>query len=426
LGIQLEGSRSRFSPGDVVIGKIYRTAPTVAPDARLTIKLRGRSEASVIMARGMTHRDYFGQFNLIDSQATTQVLQADKPLHIESTSEGTSWPFAITIPTMIDHDSLTGPRICLRSSFLPLSPDGVATEPLPSAFRSRGFRSGIGAFVEYVLEAELELRERGKTKTSRAALPLQVQQFLTEPPITDFGLKRHSYNRRIISQRLVPGLKDSGLSFTQMAQQLIGSSKLPNFVFKVHVELPTILQVENTNYMPLRIGIEPVWNHTSEIIHDVPQKIRLESLVMRLKPVIKVECGELKACDSQEIELIAAGAVRASGEDVYMSWGTLGTGDSKVGPEVEFIDVGGLLDFRLGRYSLGKLYPSFTTYNIKHTHQLSWEIRGIFDDEKIKMAASHDVKVLPPSRLQDEMLLVEDPPPSFAESQMTRELRGNL
>jgi hypothetical protein len=104
----------------------------------------------------------------------------------------------------------------------------------------------------------------------------------------------------------------------------------------------------------------------------------------------------------------------------------LGTGDSKVRPEVEFIDVGGLLDFRLGRYNLGKLYPSFTTYNIKHTHQLSWEIRGIFDDEKIKMAASHDVKVLPPSRLQDEMLLAEDPPPSFAESQMTREVRGNL
>lgn len=426
LGIQLEGNRSRFGPGDVIAGKIYRTAPTIAPDARLTIKLYGRSNSSMMMARGMAHRDYFGQFNLIDSQATTQVLLADKPLHIESTSGGTSWPFTMTIPTIVNHESLTAPRISHRSSFLPLGPEAVAVEPPPSVFRSRGFRSGIGAFIEYVLEAELELRERGKTKTSRAALPLQVQRFLAEPPITDFRLKRHSYDRRFTSQRLVPGLKDSGLSFTQMAQQFIGSSKLPSFVFKVHVELPTLLQVENTDYMPLRIGIEPTWDRTSEIIHDVPQKIKLESLAMRLKPTIQVQCGELEASDSQERELIGTAAVRTLSEDIYMSWGIVGTADSKAGPVVEFIDVGGLLDFRLGRHDLGKLYPSFTTYNIKHTHQLSWEIRGVFDDERIKMCASHEVKVLPPSRLQDEMLLADDPPPSFAESQMMRDARGNL
>ncbi|KAJ6121174.1 hypothetical protein N7523_005454 [Penicillium sp. IBT 18751x] len=426
LGIRLDGSRSRFSPGDVVVGTIYRTAPTVAPEARLTIKLHGKSEASMILARGMSHRDYFGQFNLIDSEATTQVLLADKPLHIEPASNGTSWPFALNIPTTINHESLIGPRIAQRTAFLPLNPEEVAVQSLPSAFRSKGFRSGIGAFVEYILEAELELQERGKIKISRAAMPLQVQQFLTEPPITDFQLKRHSYSRKITSQRLIPGLKDSGLSLTQMAQQFIGSSKLPNFSFKVHVELPTRLQVENTNYMPLRIGIEPIWNHTSEIIHDVPQKIKLESLVMRLKLSMKLECGELKACDSQEIELISSAAVRGLSEEVFMSWGTMGPADSKSRPEIEFIDVGGLLDFRLGRYNLGKVYPSFTTYNIKLTHQLSWEIRGVFDDEKIKMSASHDVTVLPPSHLEEEMLLTEDPPPSFAESQMTREVRGNL
>lgn len=426
LGIRLDGSRSRFSPGDVIVGTIYRTAPTVAPEARLTIKLHGKSEAWMILARGMADRDYYGSFNLIDSQATTQVLLADKPLHIAPASEGASWPFALTIPPSINHESLIGPRICQRSAFLPLNPEEVAVQPLPSAFRSKGFRSGIGAFVEYVLEAELELRERGKTRTSRAAFPLQVQQFLMEPPIEDFQLKRHSYNRKIISQRLIPGLKDSGLSFTQMAQQFIGSSKLPNFSFKVHVELPTRLQVENTYYMPLRIGIEPIWNLTSEIIHDVPQRIKLESVVMRLKPSMKLECGEMKAGDSEEIELISSAAVRGLSEEVFMSWGTMGPPDSKSRPEIEFIDVGGLLDFRLGRYNLGKLYASFTTYNIQHTHKLSWEIRGVFDDEKIKVAASHDVTVLPPSRLEEEMLPVEDPPPSFAESQRAREVRGNL
>lgn len=421
LGIRLESSETRHSPGDVVTGCIYRTMPTVAPHARLTVTLHGRSESWMITTRGRGLRDFCGQFNLFDPRTTTQVLHLDKPLHIEPNGGGTSWPFAVTIPSRVDYETLTSARISQKHSFLPLDPDEVATQPIPSVFRSRGFRTGIAAFVEYVLEAELQLSTRGKTKTTRAVLPLQIQQFLPEPPITNFLPQRHSYNRRIISQRLVPGLKDSELSFSQMAQQFIGSSKLPNFVFQVHIELPTVLQLENMNHMPLRIGIEPMWDRTTEIIRGVPQQIKIDSFLVRLGPSINIKCGDWKACDSQEVDLIASDAVRATGEDVYMSWGTTMAADSKSEPQPEFIDVGKLLDFRLGRQSLAHLYPSFTTYNIKQTHQLSWELRGVFADDKIKMISSHEVTVLPRSCPRYGMPPAEeDPPPSFAESQMTR------
>lgn len=376
----------------------------------------------MITTRGMTHRDFSGQFNLFDPHTTTQVLHFDKPLHIEPSGGGTSWPFAVTIPSSVDYETLTSARISQKHSFLPLDPNEVATQPIPSVFRSRGFRTGIGAFVEYILEAELQLSTRGKTKTTRAVQPLRIQQFLPGPPITDFLPQRHSYNRRIISQRLVPGLKDSELSFSQMAQQFIGSSKLPNFVFQVHIELPTVLQVENMNHMPLLIGIQPMWDRTSEIIRGVPQQIKVESFLVRLEPSINIKCGDWKARDSQEVELIASDAVRALGEDVYMSWGTTEAADFTSEPQSEFIDVGKLLDFRLGRQSLAHLYPSFTTYNIQQTHRLSWELRGVFADEKIKMISRHEVIVLPPSCPRDRMPPAEEePPPSFAESQMTRE-----
>lgn len=409
LGIQLGRTETPYIPGDVIIGQIYRTAPTVAPHGRLTITLYGRAESCMIMTRGMAYKDYYGSFNLFDPGSTTKILFSDKPLHIEAGSNGV-WPFAITIPSSIDYNTLNAQRISQSQSFLPLDSETVAAQSLPSSFRSRKFSSGIGAYIEYVLEAELEVSERGKTKIGRAAQPVQIQHFAPGSPIASFPLTRRSHNRRIVSQRLIPGLRDGELSFSQKAQQFIGSSKLPNFVFKVHVDLPTVLQVGNTHLMPLRIGIEPLWNRTTEIIREVPQRIKIEALSVRLELYLKIKCRDFKAFDSQEIELIAPEAVRALDEDIYLAWDVIDPNSRKT-PSSNFIDVGELLDFRLGKESLMHLYPTFTTYNIQHTHRLSCDLRGVFDDEKIKVVSSHDVTVLPPSDTRAE------PPPSFAESQ---------
>lgn len=374
----------------------------------------------MIITRGMAHKDYYGSFNFFDPATTTQVLHSNKPLHIEAGSKGTSWPFAMTIPSSIDYATLNSHQISQKQSFLSLEPEAVAAQRLPSSFRCRGFSSGIGAYVEYVLEAELELCERGKTKTSWAALPLQIHDFVPGPPIATFALTRKSHNRRILSQRLIPGLKDGELSFSQKAQRIIDPSKLPTLVFTVHVDLPTILQVGNMNYMPLRISIEPIWDRTTEIIREVPQKIKIESLSVRLEAFLKIKCRDFKASDSQGIDIIAPDAIRALGADVYMGWGTTGDIDSTQPPQSETIDFGTLLDFRMGRASLAHLYPSFTTYNIQHSHRLSCELRGTLDDQKIKVLSSHEVTVLPPSGARGRLVgLAEDePPPSFAESQL--------
>lgn len=420
LGISLAGAVTRYSPGDVIIGHIYRTTPTVAPHARLTVTLYGRSESCMIMTKGMASSEDYGCLNFFDPGTTTQILHSDKPLHIEAGSNGVSWPFVMTIPSSIDYDTLNAQRISQNQSFLSLEPGAVAAQPLPSSFRSRGFSSGIGAYVEYVLEAELEVSERGKTKTSRAALPVQVIDFVPGPPVTEFLSTRRSHNRRIVSQRLVPGLRDGELSFSQKAQQFIGSSKLPNFAFKVHVELPTLLQIGNKNCMPLRIGIEPLWDSTTEMIRDVPQRIKIESLAVRLDPSLRIKSRDFKASDSKQIDIVPSDVIRNLEGDVYMAWGTAGAIESNQQPRIEFIELGELLDFRLGRKSLGHLYPSFTTYNIQHSYKLSFDLRGVFDDEKIKVISNHEVNVLPPSRPRDRRVPPSEyePPPSFAQSQL--------
>lgn len=373
----------------------------------------------MIMTKGIASSEDYGSLNFFDPGTTTQILHSDKPLHIAAGSNGVSWPFVMTIPASIDPNTLSSQRISQKQSFLSLEPEAVAAQPLPSSFRSRGFSSGIGAYVEYVLEAELEMCERGKTKTSRAALPVQVLNFVPGPPITDFQLTRRSHHRRIVSQRLVPGLRDGELSFSQKAQQFIGSSKLPTFAFMVHVDLPTHLQIWNMNYMPLRIGIEPLWDNTTEIIRDVPQRIKIESLGVRLEPSLRIRSGDFKASDSKEIDIIAPDAVRSLEEDIYMAWGTPGANESKQ-PAIDFIELGELLDFRLGRKALRHLYPSFTTYNIQHSYKLSFDLRGAFDDDKIKVTSSHEVNVLPPWVPPSEY----EPPPSFAQSQLGAWARG--
>lgn len=420
LGISLAGTARRYSPGDVIVGHIYRTTPTVAPDARLTVTLYGRSESSMIMTKSMASSEDYGCLSFYDPGTTTQILHSDKPLHIEAGSNGISWPFVITIPPSIDNITLSAQRILQNQSFLSLDPEAVAAQSLPSSFRSRGFSSGIGAYIEYVLEAELEVSERGKTKISRAAQPVQVQDYVPGPPITDFQLIRRSHSRRIVSPRLLPGLRVGELSFSQRAQHFIGSSKLPNFVFKVHVDLPTVLQIGNPNHMPLRIGIEPLWDSTSKVIRDVPQKIKIESLVMRLVATLRIKSGDYKASDSKQIDIVASEAIRNLDEDIYMAWGTPGATESEQQPLIEFIELGELLDFRLRRESLGYLYPSFTTYNIQHSYKLSLDLRAVFDDGKIRVTSSHEVNVLPSSDPRDGRILLSEyePPPSFAQSQL--------
>jgi hypothetical protein len=77
--------------------------------------------------------------------------------------------------------------------------------------------------------------------------------------------------------------------------------------------------------------------------------------------------------------------------------------------KLDSVDIGKLMNFNLSRAAIKgimrqrhgmKLYPSFTTYNISHQYELSWELWGVMAGEKIKLDGAHKVTLLPASSLE--------------------------
>lgn len=348
------------------------------------------------------------RFTFFSTRQTTQILYSDKPLDIQSGSSGASWPFTITVPEYVDPDAIAATGIDQEQSYLQLSPNAVATQLLPPSFYES--RRALGGFVEYYLQAKFQFVSqrkgffsgRGKIESHEAIMPLRVEYISPEPPIADFQLKRHTTSQQIASQRLVPGMEDNKLSLSQKTLQILGSSKVPRLMFKIHLDVPTALQLENENHVPLNIRLEPIWSSTSDIIREVSQKFTVEHLVLRIVPATELRTKTRSFTYARKaMDLIAENRVGSLSTKIHVPLVAAGTYK-----EPEIVDIGKLLNFNLSRETTRriavqphamKLYPSFTTYNISHQYKLSWELRGVMTGEKIQLNGEHIVTLLPRS-----------------------------
>ncbi|PGH05606.1 hypothetical protein AJ79_06773 [Helicocarpus griseus UAMH5409] len=415
LGIRLEDSTASsifsYSPGDVVIGQIYRKASTASPHATLTVSLHGRSVCEL-----RTKGFYTGKLNFFYPSRTSQTLFTDKPLHIQAREEAV-WYFSITVPSFVDHSALLSNGFRQKHSYLSLAPADVAAQCLPSSFNFKAAPPGyaLTAFIEYYIQAELKVHRGGSTKTHQAILPLRVEQLSPEPPIINFNEKRRSFFQRVSSPRLVPGMESTELSLSQKLQKLVGSSKVPKFAFRVHVEVPTTMQLGNENQIPLRIGIEPLWESTSDNIRGMLQRIKLESFTVRIRFDVRVKFRPEEPftfpididATSPDLELLSPNSIQALTTDIYIPCSETST-TASTGERVpsQLLDIGELLNFNLGRKNLDRiktgsgvqLDPCFSTYNIQHSNnELSWELRGGVAGEGFKVSGMHRIKILPAS-----------------------------
>lgn len=440
LAIQVDGSpKPRFSPGDVIIGRVQRTSPIVSPRARVSISLHGRAKSRLVVHHGQSSTVYRGRFQFFDDRQNVYQL-FDGPCHIEAGSQS-DWPFAVTVPTSLNHGVLTRGNPYGRS-FLPLTPGDVANHPLPSTFS--GGSSSVSAFVEYFLHAKLWLHVHDSTEFHEAILPIAIWNPWRDPPITEFKLRRHNIPYTITSQRLVPGMEDAKLSISQKTQKFFGSSKVPVLNFVPEISIPTVIQIENPKPFPFLIRINPVWSKTSEIIRNVPQKVRLTHIELHLKEDVEIKCDSFSSrgrggSNSHKRDLRADVALRSLGKDVYIP--CVG-GGSPAQP----LDLGNLLNFRLGYAGMIRqisvhphgIYPDFMTYNIRNTHRLKWEVHISVANEVEKFRGEQMVTILPPSDAswvhppplpqpqREESWIhppAEDVLPSFAEAQSDKRLR---
>ena len=408
LAIELAAPpKCTFAAGDMITGTVCRSAHLVTPEATVTLRLLGRAKTKIEIPRGTYRRDvYRGRFNFFTSipPEATQRIVFHGPIHIPegaAAGDSHSWPFSVVVPS--------GPWVTPEpagqvqdSSFLPLTVEDIPRHALPGTFRSSdiAFSTGSECFVEYYLEACLQF-SRGKSVEMMTALqPVTLRHQSTTYPITDFQLQSHEWDKCVRSYLLVPGHETGRLSFKQKSQKLFGSSKVPQFQFKVCVAVPGVLQLDNPTPIPIQLLAIPTDDPSTVSKGGSPPIVKLNHIRVSLK---------------SETVILAPGSWSGVHEDRHSVGRFLGLEDAfeKLPEPVTIpygdkpVDVGTLLNLRIsaeGLYSHNKrlcptpvIIPGFTTYNIRHTNFLNWVISYTVAGEKQKIEFKSDVIILAPA-----------------------------
>ncbi|CAG7558415.1 unnamed protein product [Fusarium equiseti] len=398
LGIRLEGNQPSYAPGDIIIGHVYRKIHAVSPSASIQIKLGGRTKTKLIVSSasgGNKRTTYRGRFNLIPENIHWKQI-FEGPLHIEQGGDEQVWPFAITLPKYVDPKYLENGE--QHESFLPL---GATDCVLPSTY-SYPTAGTTEAFVEYYLTATLRMRGKSASDGASAVLPITVANLENGPPIADFAVKQARSSQTIYTYRLVPTMKEVKLSFSQKFKQVLQTTSVPTFVFNMFVGLPTIIQLDNPNPIPFKLHIVPDLKATSEALRDVKHQVRLTYVSIRIFTLTEVICEGTFAPHTKdktnEYDLCVMGPLsHGIREGIYIP---CTDGESA-------IDIGEMINLRLGHFSRGfpqlpgdlglSFDPTFTTYNIRQSHRLKWEVKGIVAEEEFKEYGTVPITLLAPS-----------------------------
>ncbi|KAF4947327.1 hypothetical protein FSARC_13993 [Fusarium sarcochroum] len=393
LGIRLESPS--YAPGDTIVGCVFRKSPTVSPNSSVTISLSGKAKAKMVVGDGNRSETYRGRFNLIARHVHSQTV-FQGPLHIEGGGDEQVWPFAITLPKYVD------PRYVNDGTEdqCSLLPPGKTDHELPPSCKLLCFGSSE-AFVEYVLEASLRLTGHNYDEAAEATLPFNITSFYPNPPIANFAIKRWRCCRSVSSYRLVPGMEDVKLSFSQKLKQNLSFSSIPDFKFDLFVDVPTSIQLDNPAPIPFRLRVVPDWAKTSEIIQGVPQTIRLTGASFRIVTVTGMFCGgtftpQFKE-KSTEVDLNIIEAINELHHNIYIPCTN----------EWPSIDIGKMINLRIGRLEPGfpqqqqtghvQFTPDFTTHNLRVFHRLRWSVQGEVAGERFSAEGISPLDLLAPS-----------------------------
>lgn len=401
LEIQLEENVQAYCPGDTVVGHVVRKVHTVSTRAWVTIKLCGRAKSKLTEyhahQNGTRASNYRGRFNFFHLNAVSQKL-FDGPVHIPPGGEPQMWYFAMSIPTN-PYPQVVSAGNTQECSYLPLNKEVIAVSSPPPSFEFRnepGWGPKFHCYVEYYLEADF--REENGSHLATATLPLLLKPDMNLHPFKGPNVRTQSVPGSLQTQRLVPGMRASELSFHQKTQKFFRSSKVPKFSFSTVVEYPTAIQIENSVPIPFTIHIIPDLGNTSDTIVDDPQTFVLVSLIMQIRASTSILCsGTLGRHTANGIN-----------EHDFSERGTiLGLHDSITIPselDGKALDIGAFLGLSLSyRHAntggnplrqFGRIYPSFTTYNIKHSHLLKWEFYLEVAGETVKVSGEHPVSIL--------------------------------
>ena len=374
-----------YCAGDTIIGSVVRKAPIVAVKSQIYIRLLGRAKVKIVERRGQnSHVTYRSRFNFFQTnREETQFTLYQGPLHVsEDVEDRKTCDFSITVPR--------DPGLNLRTaeaeggqSFLPLDAEDMKRHALPPTFTTgSGFMAGNSeGYVEYYLEAVLQYGNHSGSDSVTSTLPITVKPPPGPDPIADWGLKPKTWDNTAVSYHLVPGMETAELSFKQKSKQLFKTSSVPQLRHKVRFGVPSRLQLNHPDYIPLFLSITPDHQRTTDILHGVPQQAVVNWIKLTVISLTTVTApgnisGSPHYNDHREkADLSLERAFSLVPEPVTL----------QIEQDAEPMNIGAALQLRLFRTGLyaGKtrlapyivVSPCFTTYNMKQTHRLRYSLR---------------------------------------------------
>ncbi|KAI2703467.1 hypothetical protein CBS147333_8799 [Penicillium roqueforti] len=366
-----------YAAGDTIIGSVNRHSHLVAPDAKIALTLIGRTKARLITEGYPTKTTSHGNWKLFHLPPQT-LLRG--PIHIPSPSTPTDWiniPFSINIP---EAASLSAVRDhSQEESFVPLEASCITQHPLPGTFYTEW--SGAKVCIEYYLQAQLRYMRNGSWRVQRATAPVTLAHPNVDAGGIRFALQRCSIVSRVRSQRLLPSMRDVGLSLTQKTQKILGLSSVPGFSFEVVMGVPVAIQLDNSSPIPLLIRVIPRRDGSSSAIWDVVQRVEVTavkmSILSKVEIVLKPSEESLYTIPNDEHVFVQHLGLEKAFEQLKDPIVTF------AGPSDTPVDIGRVLRLVLGQNGLmsdGKrlslvasIQPSFVTFNTRLSHSIIWQ-----------------------------------------------------
>lgn len=401
-----------FKAGDVITGHVVCTGHVVSPRAWLHVTFTGTSRVKIRTDDGNgTIRDYESCSGLISEPVMLTVF--DGPIHIPpgpTPEQHKSWPFSITIPHHRCPQDCRSRQptttICHKQSQAKATPppySRLPSEPLPASFTITTtdiWSKTTHASVSYHLTARFH-EEHNSHATQTATTTLAIAILPSSIPVL-FNSPLHAQTSKhtIYSQRL---LGRDNLSLWERFSKSIHAPGVARYEFEVVVSCPSELQLGNGPFS-FQVGIIPVSQSESlGPLEMAGHTVKLERLVLKLGARTDVTCPEMGLVGFK------------TGEErgvVNVVWKLVGGVSLPCTPD-EAWDIGRAkgLNFggseamycdEMGREGgketklpyLSRLYEDFATANIRHWHELKWEMKLVVAEETVNVKGSRRVIIL--------------------------------
>ncbi|KAJ5097766.1 hypothetical protein N7456_008487 [Penicillium angulare] len=402
---------NKFIAGQTISGYVLRKSHYADSDACLLVRLRGHTEWVMQIFNGTTSSLTRSCFNFFEDSSESVALHMG-PLHIpEENSEWLKWPFSIVLPKNPRQGAFRNVHE-KEISYLPLSEASSQQLPPSCVWKNFDTTRHTKGHVEYYLEAGLIGSGKKKgNKTYHASQPLNMQLTTPPIPITDFSTKHPlPFRRKITSQCLIPGI--TKLSVGQKLQKVLVSSKVPHYTFELHLELANLLQIQNSNTIPLRLWVKPIWNLTSEMVQGVPQMVLVKRFVLNLQTKISYASRRLRG-SKERIDQLTHVLMDYSSQAVLKDHVALKAQGERLeedspGPDMLIVpvdnehpplDLGAALGIHAPRATSGELSldPTFATFNMKNQHSIEYKLELAIAGETRCFDGSESVLVIGPN-----------------------------